>query len=174
MIETKRLIFRPWKESDAEELFLLASDPDVVPRAGWPPHSSVEQSLEIINTVFNSDHVWALVLKDSNRLIGCMGYYDHTESNIGIDEGEAEVGYWIGKPFWNQGFCTEALRTMIDYCFNTKGFLTLWADHFVDNPASGRVMDKCGFRDTGKVNYLSELYKGDERSVKIMRLNYSL
>ena len=92
MIETKRLIFRPWKESDAEELFLHASDPDVGPRAGWPPHTSVEQSLEIINTVFNSDHIWALVLKDSNRLIGCMGYYDHSESNIGINEGEAEVG----------------------------------------------------------------------------------
>ena len=120
MIQTKRIIFRPWIESDAEELFHLASDPDVGPRAGWQPHSSVEQSLEIINTVFNSDHVWALVLKDSNRLIGCMGYYDHIESNIGIDEGEAEVGYWIGKPFWNQGYCTEALRAMIDYCFNTR------------------------------------------------------
>ena len=126
MIQTKRIIFRPWIESDAEELFHLASDPDVGPRAGWQPHSSVEQSLEIIHTVFNSDHVWALIQKDSNRLIGCMGYYDYSESNIGIDEGEAEVGYWIGKPFWNQGY------------------------------------------------YLSELYKGDERPVKIMRLDYSL
>ena len=95
---------------------------------------------------------------------------DHNESNIGIAEGEAEVGYWIGKPFWNQGYCTEALREMIDYCFNSKGFLTLWADHFVDNPASGKVMEKCGFRDTGDINWLSELYKGDERPVKIMRL----
>ena len=102
-----------------------------------------------------------------------MGYYDHNESNIGIAEGEAEVGYWIGKPFWNQGYCTEALREMIDYCFNSKGFLTLWADHFVDNPASGKVMEKCGFRDTGDINWLSELYKGDERPVKIMRLDYS-
>jgi RimJ/RimL family protein N-acetyltransferase len=63
---------------------------------------------------------------------------------------------------------------MIDYCFNAKGYFILWADHFLDNPASGRVMDKCGFRDTGKVNYLSELYKGDEKPVQIMRLDYSL
>ena len=76
MIETKRLSFRSWRESDAEELFRLASDPDVGPRAGWPPHKSVEESLEIINTVFNSDHVWALVLKETSQLIGCMGYYD--------------------------------------------------------------------------------------------------
>ena len=173
MIETKRLLFRSWRESDAEELFRLASDPDVGPRAGWPPHKSVEESLEIINTVFNSDHVWALVLKETGQPIGCMGYYDHSESNIDIAEGEAEVGYWIGKPFWNQGYCTEALREMIDYCFNSKGFLTLWADHFVDNPASRKVMEKCGFRDTGDINWLSELYKGDERPVKIMRLDYS-
>ena len=90
MIETKRLLFRSWRESDAEELFRLASDPDVGPRAGWPPHKSVEESLEIINTVFNSDHVWALVLKETGQLIGCMGYYDHNESNIGIAEGEAK------------------------------------------------------------------------------------
>ena len=174
MIETKRIIFRRWADTDAKELFLLASDPDVGPRAGWPPHKSVEESMDIINKVFNSDHIWALVLKETGQLIGCMGYYSHTESNIGIDEGEAEVGYWIGKPFWNQGYCTEALQAMIDYCFNVKGFLTLWADHFIDNPASGKVMEKCGFRGTGKVNWRSELYKGDERPVKIMRLDYSL
>ena len=68
MIETKRLSFRPWREADAEGLFRLASDPDVGPRAGWPPHKSVEESLEIINTVFNSDHVWALVLKETGQL----------------------------------------------------------------------------------------------------------
>lgn len=49
-----------------------------------------------------------------------------------------------------------------------------WADFFVDNPASGRVMEKCGFRDTGEVNWLSQLYRGDERPVKVMRLDYAL
>ena len=63
---------------------------------------------------------------------------------------------------------------MVDWCFNKKGFQTLWADFFEDNPASGRVMEKCGFRDTGETNYLSHLYRGDERPVKIMRLDYAL
>lgn len=67
--------------------------------------------------------------------------------------------------------CTEALRKMIGYCFNTKGFITLWDDHFVDNPALGRVMEKCGFRDTGDVNRLSNLCRGDDRPVKIIRLD---
>lgn len=173
-IETKRLLFRLWEESDAEELFVLASDPDVGPSAGWVPHTTVEESRKVIRTVFANDHVWALVLKETGRIVGCMGYYTYTESNIGIEEDEAELGYWIGKPYWNQGLCTEALQALIDYCFNYIGHVTLWSDYFVDNPASRRVMEKCGFCDTGKINWLSELYRGNEHPVKIMRLDYCL
>ena len=172
--ETARLRFRPWMEEDAEALFKHASDPDVGPRAGWPPHQSVEESLEVIRAVFANDHTWAIELKETGAVIGCIGYYPHEESNIGIGEMDAELGYWIAKPYWNRGLCTEALRRMVDYCFNTKGYMTLWSDFFVDNPASGRVMEKCGFRDTGEVNWLSHLYRGDERPVKVMRLDYAL
>ena len=61
-----------------------------------------------------------------------------------------------------------------DYCFNVKGFITLWSDFFVDNPASGRVMEKCGFVDTGKEKMCSHLFHGDDRPVHIMRLDYAL
>jgi RimJ/RimL family protein N-acetyltransferase len=99
-----------------------------------------------------------------------MGYYPYGESNIEIGEQDVEVGYWIGKPYWNKGLCTEALRAMIDYCFKRRGFKNIWADYFVDNPASGRVMEKCGFMDTGRTNILSNLYHSDSRPVKIMKL----
>ena len=92
-------------------------------------------------------------------------------ANIGKED--AEVGYWIGRPYWNQGYCTEALYAMIGYCFNVKRFQTLWADYFIDNPASGRVMDKCGFTDTGKKNYCSRLLHGDDKPICVMRLDYS-
>ena len=173
-IETRRLRFRPWRESDAEYLFKYASDPDVGVRAGWPPHKSVEESLRIIRDVFSNDHTWALEMKESGEVIGCMGYYAYGESNIDIGEEDVEVGYWIAKPYWNQGLCTEALRAMIAWCFNKKGFQTIWSDFFVDNPSSGRVMEKCGFRDTGEINWLSHLYRGDQRPVKIMRLDYAV
>ena len=197
-METERILFRPWCDSDAETLFKYASDPEVGPRAGWPPHKSVEESLEIIRTIFHSDHIWAIVLKDaggdacvpttvgrdacvpttagedacapSGEPIGCMGYMVHGESNIDIGENDAEVGYWIARPYWNRGICTEALRLLIDYCFNVKGFHTLWADYFPDNPASGKVMEHCGFHDTGLVNRCSRLQLGSDRPVKIMRL----
>ena len=170
-LETSRLRFRPWFDSDAPALYKYASDPDVGPRAGWPPHQSVEDSLQIIRTLFSGDHMWALELKETGEPIGCMGYFVHGESNIDIAPDDAEVGYWIAKPYWNQGLCTEALQTMIDYCFNVKHFQVLWADFFVDNLASGRVMEKCGFRDTGKINWCSNLYHGDDNPVKIMKLD---
>ena len=170
MIETERLVFRPWKDSDAPVLFKYASDPEVGPRAGWPPHKSVEESLNVIRTIFANDHIWALELKETGEIVGCMGYYAHGESNIDIGENDAELGYWIARPYWNKGLCTEALRAMIDYCFKVKGFRTLWSDYFENNPASGRVMHKCGFRDMGDVNWCSHLYNGDEHPVRIMKL----
>ena len=124
----------------------------------------------VIREIFSNGHTWALELKETGHVIGCMGYYPYGESNIEIGEQDVEVGYWIGKPYWNKGLCTEALRAMIDYCFKRRGIKNIWADFFVDNPASGRVMEKCGFRDTGRTNILSKLYHSESRPVKIMIL----
>ena len=69
-METDRILLRPWLESDAGALFKYASDPEVGPRAGWPPHESVEESLEIIRTVFNdATNTWAIVLKETDTPI---------------------------------------------------------------------------------------------------------
>ena len=171
IITTDRLILRRWEETDAEALYKYASALEVGPHAGWPPHKSVEESKMIIREVFTNDFTWAVVLKETNEPIGCMGYYPFGKSNIEIGDNDAEVGYWIGKPHWNKGYCTEALQAMIRYCYEKKNFQTLWADFFIDNPASGRVMEKCGFTDTGKENYCSNLLHGEETPVHIMRLN---
>lgn len=76
-METERILLRPWLDSDAETLFKYASDSDVGPRAGWPPHKSVEESLEIILTVFNAEGMWAVIWKKSGEAIGCVGYLLH-------------------------------------------------------------------------------------------------
>ena len=169
-IVTERLLLRRWKLSDADALYKYACDPEVGPHAGWPPHENVEESKMIIRELFTNDYTWAVILKETNEPIGCMGYYPFGKSNIEIGENDAEVGYWIGKPHWNNGYCTEALQAMIHYCYEKKHFQTLWADFFVDNPASGRVMEKCGFTDTGKENYCSNLYHGEDRPIHIMIL----
>ena len=91
-MQTNRLILRPWRESDAESLFRYASDPDVGPRAGWPPHKDIEESRTVIREVFSGPTMWAVVLKSTAEVIGCVGYLPSDASNLQIGENEAEVG----------------------------------------------------------------------------------
>ena len=169
-MQTSRILLRPWRESDAETLYKYASDPEVGPRAGWPPHQSVEESLEIIRTIFHSDTMWAVEWKATGEAIGCVGYLPATASNLEIADDQCEVGYWIARPYWGKGICTEAMRLVVDYCFRVKGFTILWGTYFPDNPASGRVMEKCGFRDTGRETVCLKLEVGADRPVRVMQL----
>ena len=170
-METNRIILRPWRDSDAETLFKWASDPDVGPRAGWAPHQSVEESLEIIRTVFNDAlHTWAIVLKESDEAIGAMGYGPSCECDLPAREGEPLIGYWVAKPYWNQGICTEALCLMLDHIRDTTDIKSLISGHFVDNPASGRVMEKCGFVPTGETCIDANQYQGANRPIRVLRL----
>ena len=66
-------------------------------------------------------------------------------------EGNREIGYWIGKPWWGRGFATEATHTLMEHCFDACGFRRLTCGHFVDNPASARVIAKLGFRRVGRL-----------------------
>ena len=169
MMETNRIFLRPWRESDAGALFKYASDPEVGPRAGWPPHKSVEDSLEVIRTVFNNETTWAIELKASGEAIGAMGYLPCDGNNLQSLEGEPLVGYWVGKPYWNQGICTEALGLMIDHIRLTTDIKSLISSHFIDNPASGRVMEKCGFVPTGET-CIDEMLAGSDRPMRVLRL----
>lgn len=169
-METDRIYLRRWQLSDAEALYKYASHPEVGPQAGWAPHKSVEESRHIISAVFDCDTMWAIVWKASGEPIGCVGYLPAGMGNIAMGKNDGEVGYWVARPYWNKGICTEALQLVIAYCFNVKKLDTLWGDCFVDNPASGRVMEKCGFSVTGRQSYCPHLYGGSERLVKILKL----
>lgn len=168
--ETDNLLLRPWEESDAEALYKYASDPEVGPRAGWAPHQNVEESLEVLRTLFIGETMWAIVLRGTSEPIGCIGYLPQGVSNVPTGDNEVEIGYWIARPFWNRGICTEALQWLVDYCFMKLQFNALWGDFFVDNPASGRVMEKCGFQCTGQETTCPNLYGGADRKVRVMKI----
>lgn len=170
ILETERLILRPWREEDAEALYKYASDSEVGPRAGWPPHQSVAESREIIKDMFSGEGMWAVELKETHEPIGCVGYLPASASNLPIADDQCEVGYWIARPYWGQGICTEAMRAVVDYCFNNKGFTMLWGDYFPTNPASGKVMEHCGFEDTGRETTCPNLEVGGNQPVRIMCL----
>ena len=169
-METARLLLRPWLDSDAEMLFKYASDPDVGPRAGWPPHKSMEESLEIIRTLFHNDTTWAIVLKETGEAIGAIGYGPSCDCKLPARDGEPIVGYWVAKPYWNQGICTEALNLMLEHIKAAADIPSLISGHFVDNPASGRVMEKCGFVPTGETCIDETQYQGTDRPIRVLRL----
>ena len=93
ILETERLILRSWEERDANDLFQYASNPDVGSIAGWPVHTSIENSKEIIKSVFSSLETNAVVLKETMQPVGSIGLMIGFASNIGIPDTEGEVGY---------------------------------------------------------------------------------
>lgn len=170
MMETERLLLRPWRDTDAEALFRYASDPEVGPRAGWPPHKSLAESLTVIRTVFGVDTMWTVELKSTGEAIGCVGYLAAEHSNLSLANDHCEVGYWIARPYWGKGICTEAMRRVVRFCFDEKGFTALWGGYFPNNPASGRVMQNCGFVPTGQEVLCPNLEVGADRPVRVMKL----
>ena len=144
-LKTERLILRPWTEADAENLYEYAKNPEVGPVAGWPVHTSVENSREIIRTVFAAPETYAVCLKEDNKAIGCVAVTTGAESNLDLPETEGEIGYWIGVPFWGQGLIPEAVRELIRRGFEDLGLEKLWCGYFEGNTKSKRVQEKCGF-----------------------------
>lgn len=145
-IQTERLTLRSWRETDAASLYAYASDPDVGPAAGWPPHRSIEESREIIRTVFTAPHTFAICLPETDEPVGSIGLMPpRCELNRRDDGLELEVGYWIAKPFWGRGFAPEAVRAMQRYAFDTLGCKALWCGYYEGNNKSLRVQQKCGF-----------------------------
>lgn len=144
-METERLILRPRCEDDAESLYSFAKNPAIGPIAGWPPHTSVENSREIIRNVLSVNETYAVCLKTDNKAIGSIGLMIGTQSNLDLPETEGEIGYWIGVPFWGMGLIPEATKELIRHAFVDLNLETLWCGYFEGNAKSKRVQEKCGF-----------------------------
>ena len=143
-METKRLLLRPWQDSDAESLYEYAKDPDIGPPAGWPPHTGVENSLEIIRCVFSAPETYAVCLKDGSP-IGSIGLKLNGSTDMTDRDDECELGYWIGKPFWGQGMIPEASRALLRHAFENLGMRAVWCGYYEGNEKSKRVQEKLGF-----------------------------
>lgn len=146
ILETKRLILRRWEESDAEDLYKYASNPNVGPIAGWPPHQSLDESKDVIKNVLNGKEAYAICLKEDGKVIDAIelklnGHTDMTEK-----DDECELGYWIGKPFWGQGLMPEAANELLRHAFEDIGMNKVWCGYYEGNIKSKRVQEKVGFK----------------------------
>jgi RimJ/RimL family protein N-acetyltransferase len=149
VLETERLILRAFTLADAPEVQRLAGDRDVASQTSdgeIPQPGTEEQWLKKRQDGFEKGEAvdFAIIRRDEGILIGAIGLgaeYKKDES--------MQLGYWIGKPYWNQGYCTEAALAVLEYGFEVLKLHRIYSRHFARNPASGRVMQKLGMTYEG-------------------------
>lgn len=148
-IGTPRLHLRCPTQADAPAVFQWASDRKVTRYVAYPRHKSIEDSRQWLQSVEESGPEaldFAFVRKEDGLVMGTGGVYHNPQRGWWV------LGYNLRRDCWGQGYATEAARAMIDYAHRTLGAKVFVADHAVGNPASGRVMEKCGmtFHHYGK------------------------
>lgn len=148
-IETDRLILRPFVSADAGEVRRLAGDWSIADTTLNIPHPYQEGmagewiSMHQGSFAGNQGVTFAITRKPEGELVGAI-------SLMGMAKGhQAELGYWVGKPFWKQDICTEAGNAVLRYAFSELGLVRVHSNHLTRNPASGRVMRKLGMRHEG-------------------------
>ncbi|MCR4902614.1 MAG: GNAT family N-acetyltransferase [Butyrivibrio sp.] len=146
-LETDRLILRKWNDSDAGALYFLARNPEIGKKAGWLPHENVAYSRAIIRTVLNGDEDYAIVEKGGNdKPVGCISLMLEENPERTRSIGEGEIGYWVGMPYWNRGYATEAVCEILRHGFEDLKLQKIFCAYFDGNNSSKRVQEKCGFK----------------------------
>jgi len=150
-LHTERLILRPFRPEDAPAVQRLAGDPAIASTTTNIPHpyedGLAEQWISNHAARYEAGEcaTFAITLRESGELIGAIGL------EISREHRRAELGYWVGVPWWNQGYCTEAARALVAYGFRELSLHRIYAMHFRRNPASGKVMRKIGMRHEGSL-----------------------
>ena len=138
------ITLRPWEEKDAEDLYNLAKNPNIGPNAGWTPHKSVEESLNVIKNIFSRKETYAIIYE--KKIVGCVGllFYPNFQHDWGKDS--AQIGYWVGEEYQNRGICTKASKILIQRAFKDLNVKAIYATYYIDNLKSKRVLEKLGFK----------------------------
>ena len=162
VLKTERLILRPMRMRDAEDLFAYAQDPEVSRHVLWDTHETPRQTRSALRSALRqyrsgAPGSFAIERRSDRRMIGTIGFMW-----INCDHRSAEVGYSLARDCWNQGYATEALGAVLRFAFRTLKLNRVEAMHEVDNPASGRVMEKCGMTCEGTLR--SRVYNKDHFS----------
>lgn len=144
-LETARLKLRPYAEGDIAELLSLIGTREVAATTLRIAHPYTEQDArDFLALAQEPGRIWlAVTLRSDGRQIGGIGL------RVDDQHQHAELGYWLGVPYWGQGYATEAAREMLRYGFEDLGLHRIFASHFSHNPASGRILVKLGMRYEG-------------------------
>ena len=140
-LETLRLILRPITTLDAKDVYEYARSENVGKMAGFKPHESVDETISIIDSILKVDTL-AIVLKTTNKVIGTISLQEKLPKIF-------ELGYSLSEEYWNKGITTEAVEELVDYAFKNKIADEINAGCFIENIASQKVLEKCGFMYVG-------------------------
>ena len=158
-IETERLILRPITEGDTEAVFEYSRNPNVGINAGWKPHESIEETGEIIKTVFlNQENVFGMVLKNTGKLFGSIGLVPDPKRE---NDRTRMIGYAIGEEYWGRGYTTEAVGALLSFGFDRLGLDLISAYCYPFNGRSKKVLTKCGFLYEGLLHMAEKRYDGE-------------
>lgn len=150
MLQGKRVVLRPVRQEDADELAVLANDAEIAARTLQIPHPyGIEDAHRfLLSATLQMErgvaHIFAITRGANSRPIGVIGLGEFQKL-----ERRAEVGFWVGRPYWNQGFVTEALHLVVGFAFAGLKLHRVVGEVFAWNAASCRVFEKCGFRHEG-------------------------
>lgn len=145
-IVTERLIIRQWDIKDSEDLYEYAQSNLVGPNAGWKPHTSEDESKEVINMFINNNDSYAIVLKKEDKVIGGIGLHNKKPDFDLAHLKQAEIGYVLNPKYWGNNYVPEAVKALINYGFIEMNLDLIWCGHFDFNNKSKRVVEKCGFQ----------------------------
>ena len=152
-LSTERLILRPFEPEDAPEVQRLAGMHEIADMTLHIPHpyedGMAEEWMQTHREQFEEGRQLTLAITDreDGKLLGAIGLQFHKDHRRG------ELGYWVGVPYWNRGYCTEAAQAMLQYGFVQRGLQKIYASHFARNPASRRVMEKLGMSHEGRLRH---------------------
>jgi ribosomal-protein-alanine N-acetyltransferase len=169
VLETERLILRPFKEEDLEDFYHYASIEGVGECAGWEHHANKDVSRFILNMFVKEKKTFAIILKKTNQVIGSFGIEkSHFPRSFFPKETTREIGYVLAKEYWGQGLMSEATRRVIEYCFQDLKIDHLTVCHFIENDRSRRVIEKVGFQYAFTRQYKTQMGKVIESKAYIL------
>ncbi len=167
IIETNRLILRPFKQTDLSDLYEYASVDGVGEMAGWSHHKNKEESQKILNMFIDEDKVFAICLKENEKVIGSIGVekYGMEEKLTEFDGYKGrEIGYVLSRAYWGKGIATEATKAIIDFLFYECELDFLICGYYNFNFRSKRVQEKCGFKAYRKLTIKTSM-NTEEQSI---------
>lgn len=159
-LKTERLKLTMFSMGDAKDLYEYAKNPNVGPHAGWSPHRDIEESKNVIRTIFLPSQAWAIRLKGSNKVIGSIGL---EEDRFRPGGNSKELGYSLSEDYWHQGIMTEAAMEILRYAFVERGLDQVGICTGLNNKRSQRVIEKCGFKYEGTIRRAYKIYDGSMR-----------